>query len=318
MAAQRAFEDAGPDEQQRGTAVQPLLVRYFPKQLQQKYGELIAQHPLADEITATVLTNLAVNRLGILAIPRLMGDFDASAADVMRGLSVVVDLSGMDRLWVQLDEMADSLSHLAVMAVSERLKLVTGILAAWVLRHGQPVDVEAWRKSLREPCRKIIDLLPKALKGRPEMAKWADEWQTMGLPEAMATRMALLSPLVIAPDVAMVAVHGKRPLAEVLAVHLKLGELLRLPALVRKVRAMAVPDGWTRQAVQAMGQELFTRQRRLTEYLLKTGVSAEEWMSQNDGVAQRYYSLVKEILQERHLSVAMLSVLLGRLRELER
>lgn len=299
-------------------AVQPLLARYFPKLLQDKFGDLIVQHPLADEIVATVLTNLAVNRLGILAIPRLMGDFDASAADVMRSLSVVVDISSMDRLWVQLDELVETISHEAVMAVSQRLKLVTVVLAAWVLRHGQPVDVEAWRKSLREPCRKIIELLPKALKGRPEMAKWADEWQSMGLPETMAVRMALLSPIVIAPDVAMIAAHSKKPLVEVLATHLKLGEMLKLPALVRKVRSMAVPDGWTRQAVQAMGQELFTRQMRLTEYLLKHELSADEWMSQCDGSCQRYYSLVKDILQERHLSVAMLSVLLGRLRELER
>lgn len=297
-------------------ALQPLLEGYFPTALQAKFGGLIAWHPLAHEITATVLVNMLVNRLGILAIPRLMGDFDASASDAVRALTVAITAPGMGQLWSEMDAKPE-LPHATVVAVSQRLKLVSGVLAAWVLRHGQPVDVDGWLQQLQEPLREILAVLPKALSGRPEMAKWADEWAAMGLPAALAKRLSLLSPLVIGPDVAMMAAAMRKPLVDVLALHLRMGEVLKLPALVRKVRAMHVPDAWTRQAVQAMGMELFTRQRRLTEHLLRGRMDVDAWLGTCDGGCQRYYALVRDILHEKQLSVAMLSVLLGRLRELE-
>ena len=296
--------------------VKPLMVHYFPLVMQQKYGAFIEQHPLRREIIATVMANMLVNRLGILALPRLMGDFEASVRDAVRGLAVAVLTSGMGDLWNQLDGL-DNLPHRATVAVSQRLKLVSVVLAAWVLRHGQPVDVANWILTLHKPMQEILSLLPKVLKARPEVAKWAEEWIAMGLPEAMAKRMVLLSPLVVAPDVAMMSSDLKQSVPDILVTHLRVGEVLRLPALVKKVRAMEVADAWTRQAVQSMGQEIFSRQTAITKKLVQTKQPLESWLAGNEGSNERYNSLVRDMLRERELSVAMLSVLLGRLRELE-
>ena len=306
----------GDPELLRSKAVHPLLMRYFPLPIREQFEALVGQHPLADDIVATVLANMAVNRLGILTVPRLCSDHDATPKNVMRALTVAVIVAGIDGLWHHLDEL-HGLPFKAELAVHQRLKLVTGVVAAWVLRHGQPVDVGYWLKALEKPIHEIVMLLPKALHGRPEMARWTEEWQALGLPLAMAHRMSLLSPLVVAPDVATLAQGMGGDVATVLAVHLKLGEVLRLPALVRKVRGMVVPDAWTRKAVQSMAQELFDRQRHLSGHLLRTGEEIEAWMDGHGEAYRRYHGMVREVLQERHLSVAMLSVLLGRLRELD-
>lgn len=296
-------------------SMQPLLTGYFPKALQDKFGGLIPKHPLARNIIATVLTNLLVNRLGILAIPRMMGDFEADVSDAVRALAVSITTSGMDVLWQQLDAL--SVPHASVVAVSQRLKLVTMVLAAWILRRGQPVEVTNWIGTLQKPVQDILVLLPKVLKGRPEMVKWADEWQVMGLPPVMANRLTLLSPLVIAPDVAMMTTELKKPLLDVLVLHLRVGEALRLPALVKKVRHIQVTDAWTRQAVMAMGHEIFSRQTGITKKLLVSGQSVDTWLDGCAGSLERYNTLVREMVRSKELSVAMLSVLLGRLRELE-
>ncbi|RZK99313.1 MAG: hypothetical protein EOP36_19720 [Rubrivivax sp.] len=295
--------------------LRPLLVWYFPTVLQDKYGAFIEKHPLGREIIATQLANILVNRLGILAVPRLMGDFEAHVRDAVRALGVAIITSGVGSLWRQMDEI--TLGTKSIMAVSQRLKLVSTVLAAWVLRRGQPVDVSHWIGVLQEPVQDILKLLPRALKGRPEMVKWAEEWASMGLPEAMALRMTLLSPLVIAPDVASLSKEMKAPLTDVLATHLRVGEALRLPALVKKVRAMPVEDAWTRQAVQSMGQEIFGRQSAITKKLVKSGLAVDTWLDGCKDSHERYNTLVREIVRERDLSVAMLSVLLGRLREME-
>ncbi len=49
-----------------------LLLTYFPKELQKRYGDAIKQHPLAHEIIATVLSNAILNHLGPVAVFELI------------------------------------------------------------------------------------------------------------------------------------------------------------------------------------------------------------------------------------------------------
>ncbi|MBI1308401.1 MAG: hypothetical protein GC129_00885 [Proteobacteria bacterium] len=296
-------------------AVQPLLVRYFPQVIQDKYAAWIVRHPLAREIAATGLANLLVNRLGILTIPRLMDDFETGACDAARACTVATSVARMPPMWNQLDGMP--LPHATLVQVSQRLKMVAGMMAAWILRHGQPVEVARWLKRLHGPVAEIIALLPHVLAGKNDMLRWQREWLSMGLPEAFAGRMAMLSPLVIAPDVVLACERTRQPLEKILVMHLQVGEALRLPAVVRKIRSIEVSDTWARQGIQAMMQELFLRQRKLTQGLVRSGTDVAVWSANDDGRLARYHALVREIQRERAMSVAMLSVLIGRLRELE-
>lgn len=302
-------------------AAAPLLQWYFPHAVQKKFGALIPQHPLANEITATVLANLIINRLGLLAIPRLMTDFSATPTDAARALAVGCCVARLTGLWRQLDELQESATPLATpaqVAAYRRLKLVATFLGAWLLRQGQPVNMEKLWATYFEPLQQGIALLPKALKKRPEVLNWQAEWAAQGLPEALAQRMALLSPLVVLPDAVLAAKVQKANLAEVLAVHLHVGSALMLPALIGKIRAMPTPDTFTRQAVQALVLEIFTRQRRLSEYLLHKGMSVEAWLGDCGPVCGQYQLLVRQLLREKHMTVAMLTLVLGKLRELER
>ena len=47
----------------------PLLTRYFPDLMQQRYGEFFAKHPLKREIIATVAINHVINHAGITFLP---------------------------------------------------------------------------------------------------------------------------------------------------------------------------------------------------------------------------------------------------------
>ncbi len=298
----------------------PLLRWYFPKALHQPYAKQIAAHPLAADIVATTLANLIVNRLGLLAVPRLMADHDASAADATRALALACCVARLTTLWRHLDELQESptpLSTSAQVAAYGRLKLVATFLGHWLLRQGQPVNLAQGWATLFEPLGEALTLLPLALRDRPEIQTWQAEWQALGLPLTLAKPMALLSPLVAVPDAVDVASKLKLPLAKVLAVHLQVGRALQLPALVGKVRTMPVPDSFTRQAVQSLVLELFQRQRRLTIHLLRGQRTVAQWLEHCGRSCGRYELLTRQLLRERHLTVAMLTLLLARLRELE-
>lgn len=302
-------------------AAAPLLQWYFPAAVQQQFGGLLAQHPLAQHIIATVLANLLINRLGLLAIPRLMNDYEADATTAARALALGCCLGRLTGLWRQLAEAEEiteqPLPSATVVAVSTRLKLVAGVLGAWVLQQGQPVNIDYIWKQLFAPIAEALEHLPVVLKGRPEMAAWVAEWQEMGLKKPFAQRMALLSPLVVVPDAVVAAHHAKQPLTRVLAVHLEVGKALQLPALVSKIRTMPAADSFTRQAIQAMAMDLFTRQRRLTQHVLREKKGVAAWQAECGTTCGRYHLLVKKLLREKQLTTPMLSILLSRLQELE-
>ncbi len=298
----------------------PLLRWYFPAALHKPYATEITAHPLAAEITATVLANLIVNRLGLLAVPRLMADHAASAADAARALALACCVGRLTAVWHQLDDIQEGPNPLATpvqVAVYNRLKVVANFIGSWLLRLGQPVNIEKHWATFFAPTGEALTTLPLALKSRPEIASWQMEWQGQGLPPKLAKQLALLSPLVVVPDAIEVASKLKQPLAKVLELHLQVGSALHLPALVGKIRGMSVPDSFSRQAVQALVLELFMRQRRLTTHLLREGLSVEKWLANCGHGCGRYELLVRQLLREKHLTVAMLTLLLARLRELE-
>ena len=298
----------------------PLLRWYFPPALHQPYAKEIANHPLAAEITATVLANLIINRLGLLAVPRLMADHAATATDAARALALGCCVARLTSLWHNLDGLQEGPTPLttgAQVAAYTRLKLVATFLGSWLLRQGQPVNLKAGWQTYFAPMAEALQLLPKALQGRPEIGAWQAEWQQLGLPQPLAQNLALLSPLVVVPDAIEIAHKLKLSLGKVLGLHLQLGKALQLPALVAKIRTMPVPDSFTRQAIQALVLELFMRQRRLTTKLLRENQTIPNWRAHCGHACGRYELLVRQLMREKHLSVAMLTLLLARLRELE-
>lgn len=308
--------------------VTPLLRDYFPPRIQSRFSKLVMSHPLAPQITATALANLIVNRLGMLFIPRLTTDFSAPTEHALAATWVAMAACNAQGLWQQTDA-CTTLTAAGRMLALQRIRAVCFHLAGWVLRHGvsksSTIDLTQWQRRLVEGAMQANALMPKILSntGKAEVARWQTEWKSQGATPALAQALSLLSPMVVVPDAVAIAADTAQPLPQTLAIHLAVGEQLQFPALIRQIRAMPVADGWTRQAIQAMQQELFMRQGGLTTAILKhhprtrTPAQVQAWLAQRQPALGRYHSLLADMLKHPTLTVAMLSVLLGRLRQLQ-
>ncbi|MCW2581736.1 MAG: NAD-glutamate dehydrogenase, partial [Klenkia sp.] len=80
-------------------ALADLLTDYVPGALQRRFPEAVAAHPLRREITATVLTNRAVNTAGVTGLFRLAEETGAPLVAVVRAHTVARRVFGVDRLW---------------------------------------------------------------------------------------------------------------------------------------------------------------------------------------------------------------------------
>lgn len=296
-----------------------LLYDYFPPMVHQKLGKLVAEHPLADDIKATGLANLIVNRCGLLMGQRLQGDFSCTPADSVRALTVAICLLDARSLWAALDAVEDKLEASTLVSAHARIRGTLLSLSSWVLAQGQPVDalklLQRTSDDVADANAKIATLLPP--KAAQDMVNRVASWEKQGLPPALARRLAILSLCAMTPEAVLLAQRQKQPIAKVLKLVLAVGEALRLPAVTLALRSIPLPDRWTRQAVQTMVREMFFWQVRLAGTLLKNDQQPMAWLEVCGESCGRYHALVDALLLEGKPTVAMASVLLARLRELE-
>lgn len=166
------------------------LRHYFPAQLGEKFGQYMATHRLHREITSTWLTNDLVNRLGIAATWRASqasGDLPA----LVNHYTIARETSDAEALWQEIEAQDNRVPATLQIELELRLRdhLERSIEA--LARHGvRGDDLEATISQLQQ---RITALLATAHAQRGQ-SRPRDKaaWQNLGLPEALAARLAAL------------------------------------------------------------------------------------------------------------------------------
>ena len=166
------------------------LRHYFPAQLAEKYSKYMATHRLHREITSTWLTNDLVNRLGIAATWRASqasGDLPA----LVNHYTIARETSDAAALWQEIEAQDNRVPATLQIELELRLRdhLERSIEA--LARHGvRGDDLETTISQLQK---RITALLATAHAQRGQ-SRPRDKaaWQNLGLPEALAARLAAL------------------------------------------------------------------------------------------------------------------------------
>ena len=166
------------------------LRHYFPAQLAEKYSKYMATHRLHREITSTWLTNDLVNRLGIATTWRASqasGDLPA----LVNHYTIARETSDAAALWQEIEAQDNRVPATLQIELELRLRdhLERSIEA--LARHGvSGDDLEATINQLQQ---RITALLATAHAQRGQ-SRPRDKaaWQNLGLPEALAARLAAL------------------------------------------------------------------------------------------------------------------------------
>ena len=64
---------------------------YFPNVLRERWPEYIAKHALCREISATMIANNLINRVGVNFIGKIHGESGASVVDIVKAYLVVAE-----------------------------------------------------------------------------------------------------------------------------------------------------------------------------------------------------------------------------------
>ena len=298
--------------------LEPDLFRYFPRPLQERYGEQIRRHQLRREIIATQLGNQMVNISGISFDHRITEDTGVGVVDVTRAWVAARDLFDVVAAWEAIDALGAEVRLDTQLELFLDARKLLERSVAWILRHRRPpIDIGAIVAQFREPMRALSAQLDDLLTGDMRATLFSTEAARLaaGVPESLAQVVSSWPVLHTSLDVIDLAMRRDEEPSHVAAIYWQLFEALDLGWLWDAVGALPRSDRWQTQARAALRDDLLAALADLTDDVLHVG-SVEAWVETVGPPFQRMSSMFMEIRRADTIGITTLAVALRQLRNL--
>jgi glutamate dehydrogenase len=281
-----------PDE----PCLAPALRHYFPGPVVERFGHLLAEHPLRRELVATLVSNHVVDALGPTFVSRLVAELGAQPADVVRAYIAARDLVGAASRWEAIERLGRSVPRAVQWELMDSLDRVVEATARWYLRHAEPGfdlgrEIEERRQSYAEFAAVLPSLGPE--EWRRECERTVRQLVDQGVPQELAHDHAYGHALEHAPDVVAISRLTGRPVADVGRAFFALGEKLQLAWLEHQIEGLPLGTRMQRWALQAVRDDVLAARRLVAERALENAPDAgaedaiERFVTDNEkGVAR--------------------------------
>ena len=301
------------------------LRSYFPRKMQKPHSADIASHRLRREIISTLLGNDAINRGGPAFVIGMGDKSGATAGEIIKAFVLARDGLSLNRLYAEVDDLdtrvPGAVQNQLYARISDTLKSVTG----WALKTGAAQgDLATAVKSMQESLAKLDGKLASAMPDfmRQEAEEIRDELIAQAVPADLATHIAGLGGLTLAPDICHVAAYSKTDLGRATQAFFAVTEAFRLGRIVAAVDRIPVTDHFEGLALTRSLDEISEARRIIAGAALdsnpKTAGPAEEWLKTNKDRIAHVRGQILALTDSGELSVAKLTVAAGMLSDLAR
>ena len=300
------------------------LARYFPPRIVERFGHLIADHPLKRQIIATMASNDVVNSQGITFASRMVTETGAVA---VRSGACVPDRARRhrrDRAVERRRGPRRAGRPRAAVRADERRRLAGRDDGALVPRAGAPGScccaIGPSRRVVRRGVGGDQSDRPRRVAGGARAGGAA--LIEAGCPRRVAHRHAFQPELVHAPDIIAVAhATGRAPL-EIARGFFVLGERLDIDWLEQQLEKLPAATRWQRWAQQSMEDDLFALRRRLCERVLELAGGAgideaiERFFEDRAQTCERVMRFLRGLKMEGVSDLSQLTVAVRQLRSI--
>lgn len=322
LTIQQALEASDvPDDD----ALVPLLIGSFPADLQARFRKELLGHRLRNEIIATELANLMVNRLGLLHPFELRDEEGVSLAHVGAAFMAVERLFGLREVWARLD--TASMPESARLLAFETLALATRNHMADALRAGS--GTRSWSKNETNLAQMIAALRADAHSLMSEEARSRSDCQLQTLRDAQiprreAEQIAALFDLDGAIGIAALAADTRCDPFTVTRGFSTLGETLGLDWAQGIAATMDPADPWDRVLASGLARDF--QQMRL-DFLRKLlagrgakkselSLAIDRWAEQRSTAIENFRALTDRARKSATVRTTMLAQIAAQARNL--
>jgi glutamate dehydrogenase len=248
------------------------LAAYFPEPLPERFGEQMRTHRLRREIAATRVVNNILHGGGTTFVFRLAEETGAAPSDIARAYTIAREIFRMRPLWAEIEALDTKVpADTQIQMLLEGRRLIERA-TRWLLRNRRrPIDIAETVGYFAPGVEQLYDSVGKLL-AAPDaepMLLQADTFEQQGVPPTLANRVAGLPAMFAGLDIVEIADACDAPLAEVAAIHFRLGSRLQLHWLRDRIVALPRDERWGALARAALRDDLSGIHRELTAAVLR-------------------------------------------------
>jgi glutamate dehydrogenase len=246
------------------------LKRYFPPPVVERFGALLADHPLRRELVSTIVANDVVNALGPTFVSRLVAEQGAEPADVVRAYRIARAVTDAEVRWATVERLDRTVERQAQWELMEGVDALMEATARWYLENAQGADLGTAIAAGREGFERMVAVLPNLPVSSRREAREKDTAALVerGVPEEMARAYAYLPVLSYAPDVIGAAQTAGRPVEDVGMAFSLLEDRLQIGWIQEQLDELPANTRMQRWALQALRDDLWRARRELAERAL--------------------------------------------------
>ena len=301
------------------------LFKYFPPTLTDRYPDSVLGHRLRREVIATVICNAMINRGGPAFVTRMMAATSTDPGQVAAAFTLARAASGLERLYPKIDGLDGQISGATQLALYAELQALLERETLWLLRNADwtiPLGdlVLTYAQGVTDVSGLIGSLVPPTVEAT--IAARAESFTAGGAPAGVARRVAELSALSFATDIALVATRTKSPVSAAAAAFFGVLDLFGLASVIETGGHIVLADRFDRMALDRALANLMRAQRDLTVDVLGTGrgeidTRLAAWRQARPDAIDRAAAAVAS-LTHGEMTVSRLSVAAGLLSDLAR
>ncbi len=299
------------------------LINYFPKPLRKKFVEEIKQHPLRDEIIATVLANEMADYLGSNFVYRIIDETGASPADVGICFTLAKEIFSMDGMWRDIQSLDHKVPASTQVDMLYQTQRMVRRCTRWFLRHRRKnlaitEGIEYFKSGVQELQKQVAKSLEQSeLEG---LEQKIDTMASEGVPRKLASNVTYLSTMFSALDIVEMSKMTSLSIKMVADVYYQLGAELELHWFLNQIVSQPVDNHWQAFARASFREELDWQQRSLTVAVIQMTSGSttadkkiETWLEDNDALLDRWRQMVADFRSSSSHEFAKFSVALREL-----
>ncbi len=236
-----------------------VLKAYFPAGMQEAYAGDIQNHRLHREIVATALANEAINRGGP-GFVQLMSDLTgATAANVVKAAFIARDGFDMPKLWAEIDALDGKISgQVQNELYAQVARVFTGatyLVIQTQIGAGEVTDAISRLKAAITGLREAIG------NGGEDIVARTAELEGQGVPASLAQGVALLSTLVLVPEIMLIADRTGENMARATEGYFAASQTFRVNRLLTAGEKISTSDHYESLALSRSLQQIAAARR---------------------------------------------------------
>ncbi|HLW74034.1 MAG TPA: NAD-glutamate dehydrogenase, partial [Gammaproteobacteria bacterium] len=304
------------------------LENYFPVPLQKRYRELMPKHRLCREIICTAVTNSLVNRMGSTFAHRMQEETGADASSVARAYTIARESLGMPKLWASVEALDNKVPSSVQVSMAVQSSRLLKHVTRWLIDHLRDrLDIAATVPVYEPGVAALVTHLPGVLSEDllDTFTAGVQQYADVGVPEALARRIAAIPVLYAALDIVDVANAVKLPVEVVAKVYFHIGRELELDWLRARIEDLSVDGHWQAVARGTLREDLYAQQRELTAQALHGAQDTrsamkqlDQWLTGHAARVQHANRVLADMKAAEIADFASLSVALQEIRKLAR